>query len=212
MKKIASNMLNKNFKSTFMSIPNDMSTILRLLLVDSKPYSDKLKRLLVINEPDCLDRSQEQYQHVIDSMSVKDLIDKQYVRIVPKIEISEHDEVKTYVIIEIDGFFSSANTQYRNSTITFTILSNLDTWQLDDFQTRPWMIAGYIDGILADTELSGIGRMEFIGAQQIVYNEFLGGVVLQYGAYHSDADDAEKIDNDYPAPQQLDRIYNNDKK
>lgn len=201
--KIASNMLAKNFKSTFMSIPRDMAAILKRLFVSSEPYSDKLKRLLIINEPDCLDMSQEQYQNKIDSMSVKDMVDRQYVRIVPKIKMPEFEEVKSYILIEIDGFSPSVNTEYRDSTITFTIISHLDNWQMDDFQLRPWMIAGYIDGILDKTELSGIGRLEFIGAQQIVFNEFLGGVILRYASYHSDADDSTKINDKYPAPQQL---------
>lgn len=203
MRKIANNMLAKNFKSTFMSIPKDMSTILRKLFVSSEPYSDKLKRLLIINEPDCLDKEQEQYQNKIDSISVKDMVDMQYVRIVPKIKMPEFEEVKSYILIEIDGFSPSLNTEYRDSTITFTIISHLDNWQMDDFQLRPWMIAGYIDGILDKTELSGIGRLEFLGAQQIVFNEFLGGVILRYASYHSDADDSVKIDDKYPAPQQI---------
>jgi len=42
-------------RSSFLSCEKDTETILKTLFVDSKPYSDILKRLLIINNPDCLD-------------------------------------------------------------------------------------------------------------------------------------------------------------
>lgn len=208
MRRIASSVLKKNFKSTFMSNARDTAMIWDKLLVSSKPYSDKLKRLLIINTHDCLDKSQEQYQDEINKYTIKDMFDKQYIRNVPKLETSDFDEVKSYVLLEFDDFVQSSNTEYRDCVISFTIISNLDYWQLDDYQLRPWMIAGYIDGILDDTELSGIGRINFVGAEQVVFNEYLGGVILRYAAFHSDADDSVKVDNRYPAPQQLAVIDN----
>lgn len=197
-------MLQKNFKSTFMSNPKDTEIIWNKLLVNSKPYSDNLKRLLIINTPDCLDKRQEQYYNKIQQYSVKDMIDQQYIRNVPKIELSEHEEVKSYILLEFDDFVpNNTNNYYRDCVISFTIICNLDYWQMDNYQLRPWMIAGYIDGILDQTELSGIGQLNFVGASQVVFNEYLGGVILRYAAVHSDADDAEKIDNKYPAPQQM---------
>lgn len=203
MRKIASNMLQRNFKSSFMSNPRDTEMIWNTLLVNSRPYSDKLKKLLIINTSDCLDNTQEQYQLEIEKYSVKDMIDKQYIRNVPRIEMPEHDEVKSYILLEFDDFTPSSNPHYRDCVISFTIISNLDCWQMDNYQLRPWMIAGYIDGLLDGTELSGIGRLNFVGASQVVFNEYLGGVLLRYAAIHSDADDVDKVDNDYPAPQQL---------
>ena len=43
------------FDSSFLSFEKDIETILRKLFVESHPYSDILKRLLVINTKDCLD-------------------------------------------------------------------------------------------------------------------------------------------------------------
>ncbi len=59
---------------------------------------------------------------------------------------------------------------------------------MDDYELRPWLIAGYIDGILNETKLSGIGTLQFMGASQVVLNEYLGGVILRYVATHSDAE------------------------
>lgn len=203
MKHIGSNILRSNYKSTFLSCAKDQETIWRKLLVESKPYSDKLKRLLIINTPNCLDRTQSQYQDIIDSYNIKKMKDEQYIKAVPKLSFGEHEEVKSYIMLEFDDFTPSENPQYRNCVISFSIISHLDYWEMDDYELRPWLIAGYIDGILNNTKLSGIGTLQFMGASQIVLNEYLGGVLLRYVATHSEADDSENIDNTKPAPQDL---------
>lgn len=203
MKKTASNLLKTNYKSTFLSINKDQETIWRKLLVESKPYSDNLKRLLIVNAPDCLDRSQVQYQATIDNFTIKDMRDGQYIKSTPKLSFGEHEEVKSYIMLAFDNFSPSENPRYRNATISFTIISHLDYWEMDDYQLRPWMIAGYIDGILNESHLSGIGTLQFRGATLVVLNEYLGGVEITYQATHSEADDSENRDNKYPAPIDL---------
>ena len=49
----------KDFQSSFLSCPKDIEEILRKLFLSSKPFSDDLKRLLVINTKDCLDNKTE---------------------------------------------------------------------------------------------------------------------------------------------------------
>lgn len=203
MKHVASNILRTNYKSTFLSHAEDQETIWRKLFVESRPYSDMLKKLLIINTPDCLDRTQDQYQYKIEQYTIKDLHDNQYIKATPKLSFGEHEEVKSYIMLDFDDFSPSENPRYRNCVISFTIISQLDYWELDDYQLRPWMIAGYIDGIMNDTRLSGIGKLQFLGAQQLVLNEYLGGVMLRYSASHSEADDSQNIDNTKPAPQDL---------
>lgn len=203
MKHVASNILRTNYKSTFLSHAEDQETIWRKLFVESRPYSDMLKKLLIINTPDCLDRTQDQYQRKIEQYTIKDLHDNQYIKATPKLSLGEHEEVKSYIMLDFDDFSPSENPRYRNCVISFTIISQLDYWELDDYQLRPWMIAGYVDGIMNDTRLSGIGKLQFLGAQQLVLNEYLGGVMLRYSASHSEADDSQNIDNTKPAPQDL---------
>ena len=203
MKHVASNILRTNYKSTCLSHAEDQETIWRKLFVESRPYSDMLEKLLIINTPDCLDRTQDQYQRKIEQYTIKDLHDNQYIKATPKLSFGEHEEVKSYIMLDFDDFSPSENPRYRNCVISFTIISQLDYWELEDYQLRPWMIAGYVDGIMNDTRLSGIGKLQFLGAQQLVLNEYLGGVMLRYSASHSEADDSQNIDNTKPAPQDL---------
>jgi hypothetical protein len=44
-----------DFTSSFLSCEKDLEAILKKLFIESQPYSDDLKRLLVINTKDCLD-------------------------------------------------------------------------------------------------------------------------------------------------------------
>ena len=45
-----------------------------------------LKRLLIVNNPDCLDSTNSDYKTLIDSKSLGDLINEGYIRLNPKIE------------------------------------------------------------------------------------------------------------------------------
>ena len=119
-------LLAKNFKSTFLSCETDQETIWRRLFVESRPYSDKLKKLLVINKADCLDEEQIQYQEIIDGINLQDLKDRQYLKNVPKLEFGEHEEVKAYILLEFDDFIPTGNPHYRDCTITFSIICHLD--------------------------------------------------------------------------------------
>lgn len=199
MRKVASNILQKNFSSTFTSISKDQETIWRKLLVESKPYSDKLKKLLIINTPNCLDPTQEQFQRKINQYTIKDMIDNQYIKVIPKLSFGEHEEVKSYILLEFDDFTPTSNPQYRDCVISFGIICHLDYWDMDDYKLRPWEIAGYVDGILNGEKLSGIGTLQFLGASQLVLNEYLGGVLLRYIATNSNSSDDEHIDDSLPA-------------
>ena len=196
--KVVSNTIAKNFKSTFLSCEQDQETIWRRLFVESRPYSDHLKRLLVINAPNCLDERQQQYNEIISKTTVKELKDKKYIKAVPKLCFGEHEEVKSYIMLEFDDFIPTENPHYRDCTITFTIICHLDYWEMDDYKLRPHQIAGYIDGLLNDTKLTGIGTLQFLGASQVILNEYLGGIVLRYIATHGN-EDSDKINPELPA-------------
>jgi hypothetical protein len=172
------------------------------LFVESRPYSDKLKRLLVINTPDCLDESKLQYQEVLEHVTLDFLHDRKYLRTVPKLAFGEHEEVKAYILLEFDDFVPTDNPHYRDCVISFSIICHLDNWELENYKLRPYQIAGYIDGLLNETKLSGIGKLQFMGASELVMNEYLGGILLRYIATHGN-DDMEKLDNNMPTSTEL---------
>ena len=172
--KIKSPEVATNFKSSFLSCEKDQELIWKKLFVENRPYSDLLKRLLVVNTHDCLDTTNMQYQDMIDKYNLGRLRREKYLRVVPRLEFEDHEQVKSYVVL---------------CAISFMIVCHLDEWELDDYKLRPWQIAGYIDGILNNCKLTGIGELSFLSASEVPFNEHLAGVLLRYVATHSNEAD-----------------------
>lgn len=177
------------FKTSFLSVGKDTETILNKLFIQSGPYSEHLKRLLIINAKDCLSNTDSKAYQAAIKKSVKQIIDEGYIKLIPKIEFEEHAEVKAYVIVSYDNFMTNAtNPEFRDCTVNFDIICHTDYWDIDNYEVRPLKIAGYIDGILNETKLSGIGTFNFIGCNQIILNEELSGYTLSYRAVHGTDD------------------------
>jgi hypothetical protein len=83
-----------------------------------------LKRLLIVDQPDCLTGN---YQELINSFNLKKMKDEEYIRIVPRFDFENHENLKSIVLLEFDDFVGTDNPQYRDCTISFTIISHLDT-------------------------------------------------------------------------------------
>lgn len=173
-------------ESTFLSCEKDTETIIKKLFTSSQPHSDVLKRLLVINEKDCLDNTtSEVYNKKIKEMSVAKLREEGYIKLEPKIRFNEHEEVRAYIIISFDNFTPNwSNPEFRDCTITFDIICHTDYWDIGNYRSRPLKIAGYIDGILNECKLSGIGVLNFIKCEQLILDENLSGYSLHYRAIH----------------------------
>lgn len=195
--------INKKIYSSFFSCPEDVRKILEGLFVYSKPYSDDLKKLLIINNPDCLSSiKKEEYNSIINRFSLADLMDKGYVRLNPKIMRGTHEEIKAYILVAFDNFSpNDVSPRFLDYTFHFDIICNNDAWVLDNLAVRPLMIAGYIDGLLrsmteqnkylwdnsdnqARIKLTGIGEYELLGCNQVVLNEDFSMYSLAYRGMH----------------------------
>ena len=188
--------------SSFFSCAQDTETILKELFIKSGQYSDKLKRLLVINNPDCLDKDNQKYQDLIDSKPLSVLRKEGYVRTNPKIARKEFQNIKSFILLTFDNFSSnSIDPKFLDCTVNFDIICYDDEWDLDNFQIRPIAIAGYIDGILnslsdnnkvdwqnrnssSRVKLSGMGEYYFLGLNLVVLNEDISMYTLSYRALH----------------------------
>ena len=178
------------FTSSFLSCEKDLETILRKLFVESQPYSDDLKRLLVINTKDCLDNKTSQvYNNAIKDMTLAKLREDGYIKLEPKIKMPQHQEVRSYLIFSFDNFITNKNNpQFRDCNVYIDVLCHTDYWDLGNFRSRPIKICGYIDGILNNAKLSGIGTFQFLGCNELVLDETLSGYTLSYAAIHGTDD------------------------
>lgn len=185
-------------KSSFLSYEKDIELILKKLFIDRKDWGDMLKRLLVINTEDCIDKQSELYnfyQNKIDKISFAELVQQGFIRLIPKISMSEHNEKKAYLLISMDDFVPNAtNPEFRDCTVAFDIICHTDCWDMQNYQIRPLKIAGYIDGILNETRLTGIGKFHFMGCSYTSIDENLAGYTILYRAVHGTDDQIENAE------------------
>ena len=135
----------KPIYSSFLSCEKDTEQIVKILFVKSKPYSDKLKRLLIINNPDCLDEGNEDYQKLIDSKPLSVLRKEGYVRLNPKIARTQFEQIKSYILITFDNFSSNrVDPKFMDCTVNFDIICYDDEWDLEGFRTRPLIILEFV--------------------------------------------------------------------
>lgn len=185
-------------KSSFLSVEKDMSLITSYLL-----KNDRLKRLLYYTTPDCLSKP-----NLTDEETVG-LIHKN-IKIVPKLYVD--GSVLNYIILSFDNFTTNRNNpEFRDNIVEFDIICHFDQWNLSDFQLRPYRIAAEIDSMLNNQKLTGIGRLEFMGANQMLLTDEYAGLCLMYQAIHGGEDklDAPKAIDEADIIKNFDQIFNN---
>ena len=161
-------------KSSFLSINKDMR-----LLVDKILSNDRLCRLLYYTTKDALEKPK-----VPDNEKIA-MFNKE-IRIVPKLYVDK--PVLNYIIISFDNFVESENPEFRDNIIEFDILCHFDQWQLKDFDLRPYRIAAELDSMLDKKKLTGIGKVEFYGAKEILLTDEFAGLCLMFKTYHGEED------------------------
>ena len=171
---------NPQPKSSFLSIEKDMRLISNMIL-----KNPRLKRLLYYNSPDCLERPD-----ISDDQSLE-MFGKN-IKIIPKLYVD--GSVLNYIIINFDNFTTNAtNPEFRDNIIEFDIICHFDQWNLKDFQLRPYKIAAELDSMLNNQHLTGIGKLEFLGANQMILTDEYAGICLMYSAIHGEEDKKKMI-------------------
>ena len=162
-------------KSSFLSTEKDMN-----LIVDMIFKNDRLKKLLYYTTKDCMN------QPNLNDDETLSLFGKQ-IKLVPKLYVD--GSVLNYIIINFDNFTRNAtNPEFRDNIIEFDIICHFDQWQMKDFQLRPYKIAAEIDTMFNDKHLTGIGKLEFLGANQMILTDEYAGLCLMYNAVHGEED------------------------
>lgn len=185
-------------KSSFLSIEKDMR-----LIVDKIMKNENLKKLLFYTTKDCMKKPKLTEDETLE------LFGKQ-IKIVPKLTVD--NSVLNYIIINFDNFISNdSNPEFRDNLIEFDIVCHFDQWHLKDFQLRPYKIAAELDSMLNGKHLTGIGKLEFLGASQMILTDEYAGLCVIYSATHGEED---KINMPNPKDEanfieNFDEMFNN---
>ena len=162
-------------KSSFLFVDKDMELISQKIL-----SNERVKRLLYYTTADAIRKP-----NLTSEQSIE-LFGKNIKR-VPKLYVD--GSVLNYILIQFDNFIpNNTNPEFRDNTIEFDIICHLDQWELTDFQLRPYRIAAELDSMLDKKRLTGIGKLEFTGASQIILNNEFAGLCLKYRAIHGEED------------------------
>ena len=162
-------------KSSFLSTEKDMN-----IIIDRIMKNDRLKKMLYYTTRDCLDRPR-----VTDDQALE-MFGKN-IKIVPKLYVD--GSVLNYIIISFDNFVENReNPEFRDNIIEFDIICHFDQWHMKDFALRPYKIAAELDTMFDEQRLTGIGKLEFLGASQIILTDEYAGLCLMYAAIHGEED------------------------
>ena len=162
-------------KSAFLSVEKDTG-----ILVDLIMKNNRLKKLLHYTSPDCLDRKN------LTEDETYELFGKN-IKIVPKLTVD--GTVLNYIIISYDNFTTNmTNPEFRDNILEIDIICHFDQWHLKDFELRPYRIAAEIDSMLNQKRLTGIGKIEFLGANQLILTDEFAGFCLMYQVIHGEED------------------------
>ena len=184
-------------KSSFLSVDKDMSIITDLLM-----KNDRIKKLLHYTTRDCLDRPKLTEEETIELFGKN-------IKIVPKLYVD--NSVLNYIIVSFDNFTTNrTNPEFRDNIIEFDIICHFDQWNLRDFQLRPYKIAAEIDSMLDGKRLTGIGKLEFLGANQMILTDEYAGLCLMYSAIHGEEDkiNAPKMEDELDIEANFNKIFN----
>ena len=185
-------------KSSFLSAEKDMNLIVSMIL-----KNNRLKKMLYYTTRDCMSKP-----NLTEDQSLE-LFGKN-IKIVPKLQVD--GSVLNYIIVSFDNFTgNSTNPEFRDNIIEFDIICHFDQWQMKDFELRPYKIAAELDTMFNDKHLTGIGKLEFLGANQMILTDEYAGLCVMYRAVHGE-EDKKKMPN--PADEEafiagFDAMYNN---
>lgn len=169
-------------KSSLLGMPKDAYLIMKKIL-----SNQRVLKLLEYGVPDWESRPD------VSEEAIKEMFRTKQISSVPNIKIDKPE--KTYLrLIYGTMVRNSTNPEYRDNTFGIDIICHYDTWDLGDFELRPYRLAGEIDSMLDGTHLTGIGELEFISATPYMYDQEFAGVSLTYLAVRGNEDKVNPLD------------------
>lgn len=168
-------------KSSFLSAEKDMNIIVQMIM-----KNERLKKMLHYTTRDCLNKPNLTEDETLELFGKN-------IKIVPKLYVD--GSVLNYIIVSFDNFTTNAtNPEFRDNIVEFDIICHFDQWHMRDFELRPYKIAAELDSMFNEKRLTGIGKLEFLGANQMILTDEYAGLCVMYQAIHGE-EDKQKMPN-----------------
>ena len=168
-------------KSSFLSTEKDMSIIVNMIM-----KNERLKKMLHYTSRDCLSKPNLNQDESLALFGKN-------IKIVPKLYVD--GSVLNYIIVSFDNFTQNGtNPEFRDNIVEFDIICHFDQWHMKDFELRPYKIAAELDSMFNNKHLTGIGELQFLGANQMMLTDEYAGLCVMYQAIHGE-EDKKKMPN-----------------
>lgn len=168
-------------KSSFLSTEKDMGIIVNMVM-----KNERLKKMLHYTSRDCLSKPNLSQDESLALFGKN-------IKIVPKLYVD--GSVLNYIIVSFDNFTQNGtNPEFRDNIVEFDIVCHFDQWHMKDFELRPYKIAAELDSMFNGKHLTGIGELQFLGANQIILTDEYAGLCVMYQAIHGE-EDKKKMPN-----------------
>lgn len=152
--------------STFASVEKYLQDVIGVMM-----KNERLKRLLYYTDSKALSLPK------LNQKQAYELLTSQ-IKVVPQLNVER--DAKPYVIVSLDNFIPQDDqTTFRTIQLSFDIVCQFEHWALEDFRLRPYSIAGEIDAMINHSFFFE-GIANFIGAKQLILNDYIGGITLYY--------------------------------
>lgn len=169
-------------KSSFLGMAKDTSLVMEKILSNKN-----VLKLIFYTGADWKDKPD------LTADNIKTLFKTKQISNIPKIEVDK--DKKTYLRVSFDEFFpNGTNTFYRDCVMELKILCHFDDWDLNDYELKPYRLAGELDSMFNGVKMTGIGVLNFLSAGMDVYDNEYGGITLRYLITYGDEDKVEPLE------------------
>ncbi len=159
--------LTKRTSSSFYSSAEDLQSITTRMM-----GNERLLKLLKYPVKDALHKENL-------TPAEKATIINNNIRVIPSLETDSSEE--SIIIINFDSFTPNANNPvFRDNLILIDVLCPTSTWVMDDYMLRPYRIMHEIDLMINNTKLAGIGKVQFLGSNNLILSNEISGFSLSY--------------------------------
>lgn len=171
-------------KSSFLGLAKDTA-----ILMDKILSNQNVLKLMYYNRPDVMINPAVP---TVTSDQIKEMLENGQISNVPLVTVDK--EKKNYIRLTFDSFTPNAtNSFYKDHIVEIKIICHYDNWSLMDYEIRPYRLAGEIDAMFNGAKFTGIGELNFMYADENLYNNILGGITLKYLAVRGHEDEVNTV-------------------
>ena len=139
------------------------------MIIERFAENQNLLKLLYYNDKDALEK-----EDITDEKILNEIL-RQNIKIIPEVKIPERQN--SFIIITFDGYEKNySNPEFIDNTIYIDILCPLDEdiLRMNKYMLRPQLIMSEIQKEIAESRLTGIGKVEFNNALTLNLGTYWG--------------------------------------